>query len=121
MKQSTDAVKWDFSYWMDLALNDPEKFESKRAETISRAIQNASEESRLRLERLQWRIDRARERSSSPMAATLEISRMMWDSFHNLRDRYQELFSDAPMTRRHLEPTRSAKVIEFSRFAEAQA
>ena len=121
MKQSTDAMKWDFSYWMDLAMNDPEEFESKRAETIRKVIQNASEESRIRLERLQWRIDRTRERSSSPMAATLEISRMMWDSFHNLRDRYQELFSEAPMSRRHASPSQSAKVIEFRRFAEVSA
>ena len=40
MKQSNQSVKWDFSYWMDLALNDPEEFESKRTETIYRAIEN---------------------------------------------------------------------------------
>jgi hypothetical protein len=93
MKQSNQSVKWDFSYWMDLALNDPEEFESKRMETIYRAIENAPEEARMRLKRLQWRVDMARERSASPMAATLEISRMMWDSFHTLRDRYQELLN----------------------------
>ncbi|MGD8785369.1 MAG: DUF3135 domain-containing protein [Thioalkalispiraceae bacterium] len=120
MKQSTDAVKWDFSYWMELAMNDPEEFESKRAETINRAIQNASEESRVRLERLQWRIDRARERSSSPMAATLEISRMMWDSFYTLRDRYQELFSNTPMPRQAAQPRHEAQVIQFARYAEAR-
>ena len=93
MKQSNQSVKWDFSYWMDLALNDPEEFESKRTETIYRAIENAPEEARMRLKRLQWRVDMARERSASPMAATLEISRMMWDSFHTLRDCYQELLN----------------------------
>jgi len=125
MKQDTESAKWDFSYWMDLALNDPEQFESKRAETISRAIENAPLEARLRLERLQWRVDRARERSASPMAATLEISRMMWDSFHTLRERYQELFSDVSgdgQTRMHRPPAvpvKEADVIPFPQLVEA--
>ena len=124
MNRSTEPAKWDFSYWMDLALNDPEQFEAKRAETISRAIENAPVESRLRLQRLQWRVDRARERSASPMAATLEISRMMWDSFYTLRDRYQELFSEVGGTpvrtqRVVAEPTKSAKVLPFRQLAEA--
>lgn len=124
MNQGTEPVKWDFSYWMDLALNDPEQFESKRAETISRAIENAPAEARLRLERLQWRVDRARERSASPMAATLEISRMMWDSFHTLRDRYQELFNEVSSNgqtrvRRSAIPVKEAEIIPFRQLVEA--
>lgn len=123
MNRSTEPAKWDFSYWMDLALNDPEQFETRRAETISKAIERAPAESRLRLERLQWRVDRARERSASPMAATLEISRMMWDSFYTLRERYQELFSEVGNgnTRLHRSagPVKEAKVIPFRQLVEA--
>jgi len=129
MKQSSESVKWDFSYWMDLALNDPEQFESKRMETIYRAIERAPAETRMRLERLQWRVDKARERSASPMAATLEISRMMWDSFHNLRDRYQELLHSTAEGSSSLRivksqpqrqvPQKKAEVIPFPQLAEA--
>lgn len=121
MKQSTDQVKWDFSYWMELAMNHPDEFESRRAETIKRAIEKAPEDSRLRLERLQWRIDRVRERSSSPMAATLEISRMMWDSFYTLRDRYHDVFNTGTPVARRLNPPQTAEVIEFPQLTDAQS
>jgi hypothetical protein len=54
------------------------------------------------------------------MAATLEISRMMWDSFYTLRDRYQELFSNTPMPRQAAQPRHEAQVIQFARYAEAR-
>lgn len=113
MTQSTEPVKRDFTYWKDLALNDPEQFETRRAETISRAIARAPAESRLRLERLQWRVDRARERSATPMAATLEISRMMWDSFNSLRDSYHQAFTGQPGTQGQINKAKSASIIPF--------
>ena len=128
MQQSSEIAKRDFSYWMDLALNDPEKFESKRTETIYQMIQSAPVETRIRLERLQWRVDRMRERSSSPMAATLELSRMMWDSFHTLRDRYQEILHNTSSagssigaqtkTQYQAAPARKADIIPFPQLAE---
>ena len=136
MQQSIETEKWDFAYWMDLALNDPEQFESRRSETIDLMIQNAPAASRIRLERLQWRVDRMRERSSSPMAATLELSRMMWDSFHSLRDRYQDVLETASSIgssaslstspsigaqrkpQYQATPARTADIIPFPQFAE---
>ena len=126
MQQSVDIAERDFSYWVDLALNDPEKFESKRTETISQAIQRAPAGTRIRLERLQWRVDRMRERSSSPMAATLELSRMMWDSFHVLRDRYQEILHNTSsigaqtITPYQAAPVRNAEIIPFPQPAKVK-
>ena len=37
-------------------------------------------ERRRRLQRLQWRIDRELDRSGTPLAACIRISRMMWDA-----------------------------------------
>lgn len=131
MKQSTDPVQWDFSYWMELALNDPEQFESERSEAIDKVIEDAPAEMRVRLKRLQWRVDKARERAASPMAATLEISKMMWDSFHTLRGCYQELFNEVSPGGRSLKggsgtrpsvaagKARKAKVIPFPQLVEA--
>ncbi len=127
MKQSTDPAQWDFSYWMELALNDPEQFESQRSEAIYQVIEDAPVEIRIRLKRLQWRIDKARERAASPMAATLEISRMMWDSFHTLRDCYQELSNEVSPGRSLAGRSgthrpviaRKAKVIPFPQLVEA--
>lgn len=134
MQQSSDRAERDFSYWMDLALNDPEQFESKRTEAIYQVIQRAPAETRIRLERLQWRVDRMRERSSSPMAATLELSRMMWDSFHALRDHYQEILHNTPSagssasssigaqtkTQHPTVPVRNAEIIPFPQPAKVK-
>ncbi len=95
MTKTAKANQFDIQTWIELAESDPEKFETMRAETIERAIQSSSEKRRNHLRRLQWRVDRLRERSATPMAATIELSRLMWDSFYRLHDSYQELVGNS--------------------------
>ena len=68
----------DFDAWSEMARSDPETFELMRQTAIESAIAKASESNRHRLRCLQWRIDQERRLASSPMAACLRISRMMW-------------------------------------------
>lgn len=69
-----------FDEWRLLAQRDPERFEQTRRKVIEAVIAQAPERSRRRLEALQWRLDRVRERSSTPLAACISLSDMMWES-----------------------------------------
>lgn len=82
----------DFEKWVDLANTDPEQFEAMRRAAINEFLDSVSGERRLQLQRLQWRVDRVRERSATPLAATIAISQMMWDAFYHLHDCYQDVF-----------------------------
>ena len=68
---------FDFEYWMELAQNDPEAFEQQRKELIQHLIDSQSEEDRLSLKQLQWRIDSVRFLSANPLDACLRIYEML--------------------------------------------
>ncbi len=113
MTQVTDQDPMDFDIWMNMAKDDPRQFESMRMEAIDEVIESAPAERQMQLRRLQWRIDMARERAASPMAATIAISKMMWDAFYNLKDHYEELYAKDSTPRRTHAPLESAQVIAF--------
>lgn len=71
---------FDFEKWSRLANTDPEAFEQHRSQVINNFIQDLPEERQQRIRCLQWRVDGIRRTSKTPMAACIEISRMMWDS-----------------------------------------
>jgi hypothetical protein len=113
MNETLKHKPMDFEYWRDLAVNDPEHFEEMRRATIDEFLASVSVERRLKLQRLQWRIDRVRERCSTPMAATIAISEMMWDAFYHLHDHYQDIAgSNKPRYSRRV-PAKSATVLPF--------
>ena len=114
MKQMLSVTPEDFERWAELATNDPMQFEEMRRAAINAFLQNVSAERRLQLQRLQWRVDRVRERCTTPMAATIAISEMMWDSFYDLHDRYQDLFGNQA-AKRYKQPSgdKSAKILPF--------
>ena len=68
-----------FAEMVALAREDQEIFEQKRRELIAKAIEEAAPENRLRLERLQWRIDREREKAKTPLAATIRLYDMLME------------------------------------------
>jgi hypothetical protein len=70
----------NFDAWVQLAREDPDRFESMRRQVVDHAIERAPPHRRERLRGLQWRIDRTRELAPNPMAACVSISQMMWDS-----------------------------------------
>lgn len=70
----------DFDEWRLLALRDPEGFEQTRRKVLEAVIAQAPERNRQRLEALQWRLDRLRELSATPLAACISLSDMMWES-----------------------------------------
>ena len=76
------AFDWDvdFDAWSELANTDSEAFERQRSDLVERVIGYSIDGHQPRLRRLQWRIDQVRERASSPLAACIRLSSMMWDS-----------------------------------------
>jgi hypothetical protein len=107
------ASEFDFSHWSRLARQDPPEFERQRQLAIDELIGRLPEHRRLRMRRLQWRVDQVRRRAGTPMAACLALSRMMWDSVlaeDGLLHALQGRLPDHP-----LPGTRQATVLPFRR------
>lgn len=103
-------VTIDFDRWAQLAVSDPAAFEIARQQVMDAVISQAPVARQQRLRCLQWRIDRVRDLSQTPMAACLQLSRMMWDSVvgpGGLLESFQEL---GVREGRQIVPKKSAKV-----------
>jgi hypothetical protein len=71
---------FDFEYWAQLWKRDPQVFEVERARLMKMFIASAPESKRQRLHAIQWRVDIVRKQAKTPMAASLRVQKMMWDS-----------------------------------------
>lgn len=78
MRESVSR-SFNFDEWMLLAQSDPIAFEERRSDMIEQQINNAPSHRQHRLRCLQWRIDTQRRKSPNPLAACIEVNRMMWD------------------------------------------
>lgn len=89
MSRRTAIQHIDFEQWAQLAQHDPHTFEQIRHRLLEAYIARCSTAHQDRLRRLQWRIDRIREQASNPMAACIQISNLMWDTFDQLGKVYK--------------------------------
>ncbi len=121
MKQPMRAVLPDFETWASLAKEDPARFEALRLEMIDDFITQVPESKRLHLRRIQWRIDQVRERAGTPLAACVALSRMMWDSFSDLRESYQDLLEKRQPARIRRSQSPGAKILAFPRQESVEA
>ena len=109
---------FDFEHWAHLANHDPEGFEQRRVDAINELIMELPEEKRHRMRCLQWQVDSVRRLAKTPMAACIEISRMMWDSVQGENGLLEALQGLSKTTRINA-PTpftfqpRSAKILRF--------
>ena len=115
MSKSQALEKLDFDHWLELAKSDPVSFETLRSQTIEEAIARFAESRQSHLRRVQWRIDRVRERSRSPMAACIAISNMMWESFNHLNSTYKHLYEETSgrQSQTDLAPLPTARILAF--------
>ncbi len=104
------AGEIDFNEWMDLAHRDPAAFEARRREVVDELIDQSPKDRRERLRGLQWRIDKVRERSASPMAGCLSLYGMMWDSLAGSGGLVEQLNHFRGHPRRQRERRRAAIV-----------
>ncbi|MCW9024429.1 MAG: DUF3135 domain-containing protein [Gammaproteobacteria bacterium] len=111
--QKNSGNKFDFDHWSEIAKTDPDAFESMRNERLSACIDQAPDNVQQRLRCLQWRIDRVREQSKTPLAACIKISGMMWETVHQLGDSYQMMSGDKRGASRETYQKASARVLPF--------
>ena len=98
MDKTDTRPKFDFDAWAKLARNDPEAFELERNLLVERAIMRAPPDKQQRLRCLQWKLDQIRNLASTPMAACLQINRLLWENIisdHGLLHCLQRLQSGA--------------------------
>ena len=91
MTKSETAYHIDFDSWARLAQTDPERFEVLRKRVLDYCITRAPTGRQDRLRRLQWRINQVRNTASNPLSACISISSMMWSSFSDLGEAYEDL------------------------------
>jgi hypothetical protein len=114
MSATVTRPRFDFDAWVELARQDPQAFEKKRKHIIEAAIQGAPEQQQQRLRCLQWKLDKIRETSRTPMMACLQINRLLWENVtgeHGLLNSLQHLqrVETEPQNRR-----KKAKVIPLN-------
>ncbi|HZP87763.1 MAG TPA: DUF3135 domain-containing protein [Burkholderiales bacterium] len=111
-------MNFDVDRWLRLAQESPEEFERSRLAAIEETIASAPAHMQNRLRGLQFRIEMERRRSRSALGCALQIQRMMWERFADLRLALKDLLAtqEAPPTRREAgasTPIPVARVIEF--------
>jgi hypothetical protein len=83
-KGAQTSVSLDLEWLEQLARDDPEGFEAERARLIERCIASTPAEDHGFLRRIQFRADAARRRAKTKLQANLQLSRLMWSSFHDM-------------------------------------
>ncbi len=76
----------NFDKLCELYQTDPEQFEEFRRQEIEKVINSAPESSQKRLRGIQFQVDAKRQiNKNAPFVACMEISKMMHESFDELR------------------------------------
>ncbi|WP_163835088.1 DUF3135 domain-containing protein [Spartinivicinus ruber] len=75
----------DFDELLFLAKNKPDDLEKLREQLIEEAIQDAPLEYQRRLRGIQFQVDMKIRQSSNPMSACVAISKLMYESLHQLQ------------------------------------
>lgn len=108
-----------------LARDDPDAYEVLRREMIDSLIDNAPPHLVPRLKGLQFRIDGIRRLSKSGLGSTLKIYEMMWQSFLNLNEGWQDLVrmkaGQAAISPDSHAPVASARILHFRSRSSARA
>lgn len=100
-----------------LARDDPDAYEVLRRDLIDSLIDNAPPHLVPRLKGLQFRIDGIRRLSKSGLGSTLKIYEMMWQSFLDLNEGWQDLVrmksGQAVVSPNGHAPVASARILHF--------
>ena len=113
METTDNRPTFDFDAWAELARENPQAFELERKLLIERAIMKAPADKHQRLRCLQWKLDQIRILASTPMAACLQINRLLWENIaseHGLLHSLQRLQS---AERRNDSDAGSAEILHF--------
>jgi hypothetical protein len=101
----------DFDHLLQLAEEDPLRFEDMRQAAIDDFIATLPEDRQVRMRRLQWRIDQER-RNRTPLSACVKISSMMWEHMVGPQGLLGYLQGGGAQTRT-VADKRTSKVLDF--------
>lgn len=105
----------DFDDWSSLARRDPKGFEARRSAMLDSFIKAQPVGRRQRLRCLQWRVDRIRQCSGTPLLACQRLSQLMWDTFAGPAGLMETLAGALPEAGETHRRPRSAKILPFRR------
>jgi hypothetical protein len=80
-----------FDQLMELNKSDPEAFETLRDELVEGYIETIHDDRQHRLQGMQFHINSRREMAKNPMYSCIYLSRIMQESFLNMRNTLQNL------------------------------
>ena len=104
-------TSFDFDYLCTLYKTDPEEFEAIRKKIIDDAIKSARESSQRRLRGIQFQVDAKRRiHKNTPYVACMEVSKMMHQSFDELRFRLNGALKQENTTQKAPEPKQQRSV-----------
>jgi hypothetical protein len=75
----------DFDTMARLASENPEELERIKRDAIEELINSAPPSRQARLRGLQWSVDQKVSLHKCPLGSLIEVNKMMWDSFEDLR------------------------------------
>jgi len=110
MQQPYANPPFDFDAWARLASDDPQAFEIRRNQAVDQLIRQAPSHKQQRLRCLQWKLDQIRRVAPTPLAASIRMNRLLWESLVGA-DGLLERLKQPPQARnrRH-----TARVIPFT-------
>ncbi len=82
LKESKNAIDFDFDAWMALYKKDPESFEKQKKDLIQETINKAPEKMQRRLNGLQWKIDTEVKLTKNSLDGCIRVYQMMMDSVY---------------------------------------
>ncbi|MGB5261718.1 MAG: DUF3135 domain-containing protein [Gammaproteobacteria bacterium] len=80
MQEQQENGGFDFDKWAKLAHTDPLAFELERKNILEAVISEAPARNQAQLRRIQWKLDRIRDITPTPLAACVRMQEMMWES-----------------------------------------
>lgn len=109
MQDLYTSPSFDFDAWAKLFTENPQAFEKQRTLAIEQLIRLAPTHKQQRLRCLQWKLDQIRHYAPCPLAASIRMNQLLWESLvgpDGLLDRLQQPLGYRPLQR-------SAKIIPF--------
>lgn len=106
---------FDFDAWAALAREDPQRFEKQRSRVLEAAIRGAPPDKQPQLRRTQWKLDQIRRSSATPLAACLQMQRLLWENVAGKDGLLERLQCLAAQDTAGARPRHSAKILPFGR------
>ena len=109
MQDPYTSPSFDFDAWAKLFTDDPQAFEKQRILAIEQLIRQAPAHKQQRLRCLQWKLDQIRQTAPNPLAASVRMNRLLWESLAGPDGLLERLRQPHKARRRRC----AAKVIPF--------